>query len=264
MQKAFRRLQRLSALAAVVIRGLWSYGQLSRGGEPSRARKAAWLSSVCAGGLQAMQIQPVVSGQIPCNGLLISNHVSYLDILVLSATVPCVFISKSEIERWPIIGRFARWAGTVFVERQKKGDAAQKNTAVMESLRTGVPTVLFPEGRTTDGSQVLRFHSTMLQPAIDNLATITPCAIAYELDDGSVAQELCYWGDMTLLPHGMNLLGKRVIRVKVAFGDSVIAAGDRKPLAHLLHDFVARLYADLQLDSRAQHQKDRAPASVKG
>ncbi len=262
IRKQFRRARRLAGLCAVVIRGLWSYSRLCRHGEPSRAQKAAWLSGVCAGGLRAMQIQPSVNGPLPVGGLVVSNHLSYLDILVLSATVPCAFISKSEVARWPIIGRFARWAGTVFVERQKKGDAAQKNTAVMESLASGVPIVLFPEGKTTDGKQVLRFHSTMLQPAIDCRATITPCAIAYELADGSVAQEVAYWGDMTLLPHGMNLLGKDVIRVNVTFGEPVIAEGDRKSLAHALHDRVAHLYRASQRRSGLEHHVEHVPASA--
>jgi 1-acyl-sn-glycerol-3-phosphate acyltransferase len=205
-----------------------------------------------------MQVEISVVGPFPANGLVVSNHLSYLDILVLSATVPCAFISKAEVARWPIIGRFARWAGTVFVERQKKGDAAQKNVAVMESLASGVPIVLFPEGKTTDGHQVLRFHSTMLQPAIESGATITPCAIAYELDDGSVAQEVCYWGNMTLLPHGLNLLGKNAVRVKVTFGDSVVAKGDRKPLAHGLHDRVAQLYRASTRPASAPHSRDLA------
>ncbi len=259
IQRQFRRFWRVALLCAVVMRGLWSYGRLRRRGEPSPQQKAEWLSAVCIGGLRAMNVQLSVSGHFPANGLLVSNHLGYLDILVLSATVPCAFISKSEVARWPIIGRFARWAGTVFVERQKKGDAAQKNLAVTESLKSGVPVVLFPEGKTTNGDHVLRFHSTMLQPAIDGSAMITPCALAYELDEGSVEKEVCYWGNMTLLPHGLNLLGKKVIRVKVAFGEAIVAAGDRKTLAHVLHDRVAQLYA---AERGAKNRLEHAPASI--
>jgi 1-acyl-sn-glycerol-3-phosphate acyltransferase len=236
----------LLGLAAVVVRGLWSYYRLARRGEPSPRQKAEWLHHVCAGGLAAMEIQVFATGHFPANGLIVANHLSYLDILVLSATLPCALISKAEIERWPIIGRFARWAGTVFVKRHRKGDAAQKNSAVTESLATGVPIVLFPEGRTTDGHQVLRFHSTMLQPALDIRAMITPCALAYELDEGSIEHEVCYWGDMTLWPHGMNLLGKRAVRARISFGDPIPAVGDRKPLSRTLHHQVVQLYSELR------------------
>jgi 1-acyl-sn-glycerol-3-phosphate acyltransferase len=262
IQRQFRRVRRIAGLCAVVVRGLWSYGMLSRKGRLSRRQRVVWLSQVCAGGLRAMQIELSVTGSLPADGLLVSNHLSYLDILVLSTTVPCAFVSKSEIQQWPIIGPFATWAGTVFVERQKKGDAAQKNTALMESLQSGVPIVLFPEGKTTDGDHVLRFHSTMLQPAIDSGATITPCAISYALEEGSVAQEVCYWGDMTLLTHGLNLLGKKVICAEVAFGEPTVAMGERKGLAHLLHDRVAHLYATAET-ARPNRSHDLA-APVEG
>lgn len=243
-----RRVRRLFGLTAAVVRGLWSYFKLARRGDPSRQQQVEWLHHVCADGIAAMGIQLFASGQPPAKGLIVANHLSYLDILVLSATVPCAFISKAEIEHWAIIGRFARWAGSVFVQRQKKGDAAEKNAAVEDALCGGVPVVLFPEGRTTDGRQILRFHSTMLQPAIDIGALVTPCAIAYEHPDGTPADEANYYGEMTLLPHGLKLLAKPAIRARVSFGEAVTATGDRKYLAHVLHDRVAQLYASLRVN----------------
>ena len=112
--------------------------------------------------------------------------------------------------------------------------------------------MLFPEGTTTDGQSVLRFHSTMLQPAIDAGAQVTPCSIRYELDDGAVEWEVCWWGDMALLPHVLNLLAKKTIRATIAFGDPVPATGDRKQLSQTLHGEVLRLQAtaSLQRESR--------------
>jgi 1-acyl-sn-glycerol-3-phosphate acyltransferase len=112
-------------------------------------------------------------------------------------------------------------------------------------MSNGVPVVLFPEGTTTDGHRILRFHSTMLQPAIDVGAPITPCAITYELDDGDPATEIAWWGDMTLLPHVWNLMGKQSIRVKIAFGEAVVASGDRKHMSQVLHESVVSLYREL-------------------
>lgn len=243
-----RRDKRFSALMMVVFRSLWSYRRLSRHGEPTRQQRAEWLHAICTAGLAAMDIRFAVVGPTPTSGLIVSNHLSYLDILTLSAIVPCVFVSKAEVESWPIVGRFARWAGCVFVERRTKGDAARKNTRVAEALLDGVIVVLFPEGRTTDSHQISRFHSTMLQPAIDTSAFVTPCAITYQLDDGSVEKEVCYWGDMTLWPHSMNLLGKRGIRARIAFGRSMPASGGRRDLSHALHGHVGQLYADLRAE----------------
>jgi len=132
------------------------------------------------------------------------------------------------------------------VRRHDRADAARANAAVAEALQHGVPVVLFPEGTTSDGNRVLRFHSTMLQPAIDAQAPITPCAIAYELDDGDPGQEVCWWGAMTLLPHMWNLLGKKVVRARIAFGEPMHASGDRKLLSHVLHKQVVCLHQQLR------------------
>ena len=147
--------------------------------------------------------------------------------------MPCVFVSKAEVEEWPVIGRYARWAGAVFVRRHDRADAVRANASVGDSLHNGVPVVLFPEGTTTDGQRILRFHSTMLQPAIDAAAPITPCAIRYELDDGDVGREVCWWGDMTLAPHLWNMLGKRTIRARVIFGEALVP---RDPAFHRARD----------------------------
>jgi len=204
------------------------------------------LHESCARGLRAIHVELSTTGHFPSGGLIVSNHLSYLDILALSAAVPCVFVSKAEVERWAIIGRYARWAGAVFVIRQDRADAARANVSVAVSMKNSVPVVLFLEGTTTDGHRVLRFHSTLLQPAIDAGAPVTPCAIHYELDDGDAGQEVCWWGDMTLLPHMWNLVGKKVIRARIAFGEPILASCDRKQLSHTLHEQVVRLHGDLR------------------
>jgi 1-acyl-sn-glycerol-3-phosphate acyltransferase len=239
-----RRLRRSPAFLAAAFHGLWEHRKLRP--DASRAECAAWLHESCLRGLAAIDVQLSATGRFPSSGMIVSNHLSYLDILALSAAVPCVFVSKAEVERWVIFGRYARWAGTVFVRRHDRTDAARANVSVAESLKDGVPVVLFPEGTTTDGHRVLRFHSTMLQPAIDVGVPVTPCAIAYELDDGDVGQEVGWWGGMTLLPHVWNLLGKRVIRARIAFGEPVPASGDRKQLSHVLHERVVHLHQEPQ------------------
>jgi 1-acyl-sn-glycerol-3-phosphate acyltransferase len=239
-----RRTVRLSALLAAAFYGLWEHRKLRH--NASRAECAEWLHQSCARGLGAIDLQLSAAGQFPASGMVVSNHLSYLDILAFSAALPCVFVSKAEVERWPIFGRYARWAGTVFVRRHDQGDAARANASVAEALQNGVPVLLFPEGTTTDGHRVLRLHSTMLQPAIDAAALVTPCAINYELDDGDVGQEVCWWGDMALLPHVWNLLGKKVIRARITFGEPMLASGDRKQLSQVLHDQVARLHQQLR------------------
>jgi 1-acyl-sn-glycerol-3-phosphate acyltransferase len=239
LKRQWRKLRRASALTAVAMSGLWRHRKLPR--NASRADCAEWLHETCARGLRAIDVQLEIQCQTPKHGLIVSNHLSYLDILVYSAALPCVFVSKAEVANWPVFGRYARWAGSVFVQRHDRADAARANVSVGDALQNGVPVVLFPEGTTTDGQRVLRFHATMLQPAIDVGATVTPCAIGYQLEDGDPAQEVCWWGEMTLLPHVWNMLGKKTIRARIAFGEPMQASGDRKSLGATLHEEVVRL-----------------------
>jgi len=243
LKRQWRKLRRASALTAVAMTGLWRHRRLPR--KASRAACAEWLHETCARGLCAIEVQLEVEGSLPTHGLIVSNHLSYLDILVYSAALPCVFVSKAEVATWPVFGRYALWAGSVFVQRHDRADAARANVSVSDALQNGVPVVLFPEGTTTDGHRVLRFHATMLQPAIDVGAPITPCAIGYELKDGNPAQEICWWGDMTLLPHVWNMLGKKTIRARIVFGEAMQASGDRKRLSAVLHEQVMRLHEEL-------------------
>jgi lyso-ornithine lipid O-acyltransferase len=234
-----RKIRRLIAFIAAAFYGLWRHRSLPA--NPTRAQCAEWLQETCARGLRSIDVELSVEGVPPQRGLIVSNHLSYLDILCCSAATPCVFVSKAEVEQWPIFGRYTRWSGSVFVQRHDRGDAARANTSVGKILNDGVSVVLFPEGTTTDGQRVLRFHSTMMQPAIDAGAAITPCAIRYELEDGDVGREVAWWGDMTLIPHVLNLLGKKSIRAHIMFGTPVVAAGHRKELSTLLHNEVEKL-----------------------
>jgi 1-acyl-sn-glycerol-3-phosphate acyltransferase len=241
----FRKLWRLSLFLTAAVRGLWLHRKLPR--NATRLQCAEWLHQACPGGLRALQVHVEVEGRQPTSGLIVSNHVSYLDILAYSTALPCVFVSKAEVEEWPIFGRYARWSGSVFVRRHDRGDAARANVSVDETLKDGVPVILFPEGTTTDGQRVLRFHSTMLQPAVDTAAPITPCAIRYELEDGDAGREACWWGDMKLLPHVWNLLGKKSVRARIVFGEPITATGDRKQLSAVLHEEVLKLHEKLRL-----------------
>jgi len=240
--RPWRKTRRFFALLVVIAYGLRSHRRLPP--NPSRVEAAAWLHEMCVRGLRAIGAELHVEGQPPRGGLVVSNHLSYLDILVYSAAISCVFVSKAEVEHWPVFGRFTRWSGSVFVRRHDRPDAARANEIVASVLKNGVPVMLFPEGTTTDGARILRFHSTMLQPAIDVGAPITPAAIHYEIDDGDASREVCWWGDMSMLPHVWNLLGKKTVRVKVVFGEPVKAGGDRKQMGQLLHRKVEELQPD--------------------
>ncbi|PYL26112.1 MAG: hypothetical protein DMF37_03150 [Verrucomicrobia bacterium] len=175
------------------------------------------------------------------SGLLVCNHLSYLDVIVLSSIRPCVFVAKHDVAGWPFFGWLARAAGTVFVDRQHPLAAGFAVNQIRAAIATGLPVVLFPEGTSSDGSTVLPFKSSLLESAVQLHCPVAAAAIEYGLDDGSVAEEVCYWRDMTLLPHLLNLFFKREVRSKCSFSVPKIRAGDRKEIARELRDEIVSM-----------------------
>lgn len=182
-------------------------------------------------------------------GMIVSNHLSYLDIIAYSALTPCVFVAKREVASWPVLGLFARMAGTIFVDRTRRMTVADTNSHIADALRAGVVVMLFPEGTSSGGFSVLPFRSSLLEAAALAQAPLAPAAIQYDVDDGSVPEDVCYWRDMTLLPHLLKLFSKRSIEGRVVFGAILEATGSlsRKDAARQLHQMVLTLHARLSV-----------------
>jgi 1-acyl-sn-glycerol-3-phosphate acyltransferase len=178
---------------------------------------------------------------MPHSGLLVCNHLSYLDIIVLSSIRPCVFVAKRDVAAWPLFGWLARAAGTIFVDRERRLASANVVDLVREAVAGGSLVVLFPEGTSSDGSTVLPFKSALLESAVELRCPVGAGAIDYGLDDGSVADEVCYWRDMSLVPHLLNLFFKREIRSMCSFSLPRIRAGDRKEIAHELREEIVSM-----------------------
>lgn len=203
--------------------------------------RAAWLQSSSRRLLGVFRVETQFTGNIPSSGLLVCNHLSYLDILVLAALAPCVFVAKSEVKHWPVFGWFAKLAGTVFVHRQQRRQAGQTVDKIETALRTGVLVVLFPEGTSSGGESILPFKSSLLEPATRQTHPLAAGFLRYELDDGDVSQEVCYWKDMTLVPHLINLCSKRTVQASALFHHLREGNADRKQLARQLHAEVLRM-----------------------
>ncbi len=196
------------------------------------AERARWLQEYCGRLLPHLGVRWDTAGTLPSTGLIVSNHLSYLDILIYSAAVGCSFVSKAEVRSWPLFGPFAKLSGTVFVWRHSATDSARAYAELTACLRTGHPVMLFPEATTSDGIKVLPFRSTMFQAAIDAGVPLTPAIIRYDpLADGDVAQDICFWGEMSALPHAMNLFSKRHIECHMQFGEPLPQGEDRKQMA---------------------------------
>ena len=206
-----------------------------------RLARAAWLHRSSRRHLKIFGYSADVAGAIPKNGLLVSNHLSYLDILAISATTPAVFVSKADVRRWPLFGWLAALAGTVFVERERRTLVVEVNREIQTALDAGVLVVIFPEGTSSNGETILPFRTSLLEPAARGGHEIATGWIHYELDDGDAKQEVCYWGNHTFFSHLLNLLGKRRVRATLRFGKFHRTTDDRKELAKQLHAGVSEL-----------------------
>jgi 1-acyl-sn-glycerol-3-phosphate acyltransferase len=204
----------------------------------ARARRLHKISSAL---LDHLGVERKVSGRVPASGLLVTNHVSFADIMLLSAVQPMVFVSKSEVGTWPVVGAIARATGTLFVERKRRADVARVNADLRRALDAGLLVTLFPEGTSSDGSSVLPFQPSLLQPAVEAALPVHPAHLSYRGCDRTRADDVAYFGDRDLLPCLMALVNRQTTFGEVHFGESVGPVGDRKTLASLLHASVAGL-----------------------
>lgn len=209
-----------------------------------RLERAAWLSRSSRRHLKIFGYTAAVAGPVPKSGLLVSNHLSYLDILAISAVTPAVFVSKAEVRHWPLFGWFATIAGTVFIERERRTHVGEVNREIETALAAGALVVVFPEGTSSDGQTVLPFRASLLEPALRGGHEIAIGCLRYDLKDGDAGNEVCYWGDHSFFPHLINLMGKKSVHATLRFGKFQRTTDDRKELAKQLHAAVSELKAN--------------------
>lgn len=206
------------------------------------AERAVWQQKQARRMLRALETQVTVKGKIPSQGLVVCNHLSYLDILVIAAQSPLVFVAKSDVRHWPVIGLLLKSAGTILAERSRPSSASDTAQGIRAVFESGLPVVLFPEGTSSDGSSVLPFKPTLFQIALDCQTTITPAAIHYQAETGNIAHDVCYWGDHTLVSHMIRLTKVKGLRASLRIGDPPTLPQNRKAAAQMLHGDVKSLY----------------------
>ena len=237
-----RRFRRAVALGIQIILCIIRFWLLRLQGPRTLERRALWGQDCARRFLSSLEIAYTVEGKPPTQGLVVSNHLSYLDIIVLSAAMPCFFVAKMEIGSWPFFGRAARSGGTIFVDRGSLKSAQSVAEQMKERLKMPipVPVLLFPEGTSTDGSEVIRFHSRLIDPATSLGVPITTAAIRYAIHDGTPERELCWYGDETFVNHLWKVLGVAGFEAEVRFGEPRIYT-DRRVAADTTHDEIAAM-----------------------
>lgn len=232
---------RLVILISTAFQGCAHFLVLRLRSRVSTLERARWLHRWCAKALDRLGIERRPEGAFPSRGLLVANHLSYLDILVLSALHPCVFVSKQEVRSWPLFGLMAKLSGTVFVDRARTSAAHTTNAEMSNALSQGAVVVLFPEGTSSDGSRVLPFRPALFDAATRAGAYVVSAHISYDVADGSAANDVCYWGEMSFFPHLLRLLSRHEISARVRFAAETRKFADRKLAARVTREMVASL-----------------------
>ncbi len=201
--------------AAILLSTIW------RTGKGLRARaKCMSLWSRCACLALGIRVKTEGIREIPAGSFIIANHCSYLDILILGSLTPGVFVSKTEVAYWPLIGRLVRSAGTVFVNRSSRLSTSLTIREIEHRISSGVSVIVFPEGTTSNGTDVLKFKSSFFKVPIEKRCVLLPVSIVYcrtngEIIDALARDEIAWYGNMSFLPHLWNVLGMRSIEVTV-------------------------------------------------
>jgi 1-acyl-sn-glycerol-3-phosphate acyltransferase len=174
----------------------------------------------------------LVSGSRPEPGsLLTPNHVTYGDILVLSAAAGTFFVPKGEIADWPLIGGMVRAMEHPFVSRARSKSLRKTIAHVGEKLKGGQSVAVFLEGTTTQGNWVRPFLPSMLQPAIETAVPIVPVSLVWKTtrEGMTVEDDVAYWTDIAIIKHVWRILGLKGIQVEVRFGEPILPPTGLRP-----------------------------------
>lgn len=210
--------------------------------------------------------------------LILSNHASWLDIIVLGAIAPVVFVAKSEVANWPLFGWLAKLQRTVFVERERRhktGDAAR---AMGDRLLGGDAVVLFPEGTSSDGIRILPFRSALIgsvhhaigDSTHHDRVTVQPVSLAYVRYGGvpvgrALRDKVAWYGDVDLIPHLLGVFSSGAVDVTVSWGEPIGygMTANRKEIARDAESAVRRMTARALRSPAAQPSgTDGATASA--
>jgi len=196
-----------------------------------------WARGVC----RIVGVRITVNGVPPQDALIVSNHISYIDIPVLASHVDAVFVAKAEILDWPIIGRVCKGIDTIFIDRNSKRDVVKVGEEMEARLAAGLGVVFFPEGTSSSGESVLPFKSSLLEVAARDRVPVHCATVRYSVPDNEppATESVAWVGDAHFVRHAIGLLQLSEIRAEVVFGDGTVTESDRKILAAKLQERIA-------------------------
>ncbi len=192
-----------------------------------------------------MNLRVSVVGEAPqAPFILVSNHLGYVDIITLMSRAPGIFVSRADVAGWPVLGLLARAANTIFIDRDLRRDVARVNTLIHDVLASGRGLLMFPEGTSSGGQEVLPFRSSLLEPAVRCEQAVSYASLSYDTPAGAAppSEAVCWWGEMTFFDHFIDLLSLPRIEATITFGKRPIQADTRHKLARHLHQAITQIH----------------------
>lgn len=189
----------------------------------------------CRDLLKILEINLKISGfdSLPAGGILFaSNHISWLDIMVINAILPVRFVAKSEVKKWPIVGYLANQLNTLYIDRNNRGDLSKMVAKLVDALNEGEQICIFPEGTSSDGTKVLALRSNLFEAVIASNSICIPIAITYKdliTKKHSVAP--AYFGEMSLIKSIKNIVNSPPLEVLVLANELTQVYKTRKELS---------------------------------
>jgi 1-acyl-sn-glycerol-3-phosphate acyltransferase len=242
--RALSRLLMIAALTGahflVLVGGVSVLRLLRRNPLAWKARRlGSWSRAVS----RAMGMRLRVDGGPPQSPfLLVANHLSYVDVLLLAGRVQGVFVARGDLAGWPLLGVLTRSVGTIYLDRSSKRDIPRVAEQVRAVLAQGLGVTFFPEGTSTDGGAVLPFKPALLETAARLNLPVSYASLSYATGPECPPARLavCWWGDMTFSDHLWDLLSLPGFEARISFGEQPLLDPDRKQLAATLREAVQR------------------------
>lgn len=238
-----RRLYRITRLALHFARGRRIVRTRFARLDPADQDReiAAWSQRL----LSLLRVEVRVHGPagdaLPSRCMVVANHLSWLDIFVIHAHRPGVFVAKEEIRDWPLLGALVRDVGTLFISRGSRTHARRTNERIARTLAAGRTVAVFPEGSTTTGEALARFHAALLQPAIEAQAALVPLGLRYRTPVGEFARAALYVDDMSFMQSLWRIVSQERLVAEVHVAEPVPTQNaDRRKLARATETAIAR------------------------
>jgi 1-acyl-sn-glycerol-3-phosphate acyltransferase len=202
----------------------------------------------------ALGMKITVEGRPPqAPFFLVSNHLSYVDIIAFASQLDCVFVSKSEVREWPVVGFLCRSMDIIFIDRERRADIPRVIALIEKAWQKRQGVIVFPEGTSSKGCGLLPFKPSLLEPAVKAGLPVSYASLSYQTppDEPPAYLSVCWWGDMTFAPHALALFRLSGFRAKLVFGAQSFLEEDRKVLAQKLRAAIEQQFTPV-IDSEEE------------